>query len=150
MSISEDGKVKKKHKGRGCLIALMIFVVVIGAGLGIGWFFLSAEHKEAANLPLNKINFNKLTDGTYHGVYAGGMYKWRVSECQVAVASGKVTNILLLATIDHAASDSDTKMLFDRVIKAQSLKVDTVSSATLTSNAYLQCVENALIPAQHN
>jgi uncharacterized protein with FMN-binding domain len=39
-------------------------------------------------------------------------------------------------------------MLYDRVIQAQSLQVDTLSGATLTSKAWLQAVENALIPAQ--
>jgi uncharacterized protein with FMN-binding domain len=29
------------------------------------------------------------------------------------------------------------------------LQVDTISGATLTSKAYLQCIENALIQAQH-
>ena len=38
--------------------------------------------------------------------------------------------------------------LYNRVIAAQSLQVDTVSGATLTGKAYLQCVENALLPAQ--
>jgi uncharacterized protein with FMN-binding domain len=39
-------------------------------------------------------------------------------------------------------------MLYERVIQSQSLQVDTISGATLTSKAYLQCVENALLQAQ--
>jgi uncharacterized protein with FMN-binding domain len=39
-------------------------------------------------------------------------------------------------------------MLYDRVIAAQSLQVDTISGATLTSKGWLQCVENALVQAQ--
>jgi uncharacterized protein with FMN-binding domain len=35
------------------------------------------------------------------------------------------------------------------VIQAQSLQVDTINSATLTSKAYLQAIENALVQAQH-
>jgi uncharacterized protein with FMN-binding domain len=150
MTITQDGKLKKKKKGKGCLIALLIVIVILGAGLGIGWLFLSKEHKEAASLPLNRVDFNKLTDGTYHGAYAGGMYKWRVNECKVTVTGGKVTDIQLVNSADPGAVNTDTKMLYDRVIKAQTLKVDTISGATLTSKAYLQCVENALIPAQHN
>jgi uncharacterized protein with FMN-binding domain len=34
------------------------------------------------------------------------------------------------------------------VIDAQSLQVDTISGATLTSKAYLKAVENALLKAQ--
>ncbi len=34
--------------------------------------------------------------------------------------------------------------LFSRVIEAQSLQVDTVSHATITSKAFLKSIENAL------
>jgi uncharacterized protein with FMN-binding domain len=40
-------------------------------------------------------------------------------------------------------------MLYSRVIAQQSLQVDTISGATLTSKAYLQAVENALVQAQY-
>jgi uncharacterized protein with FMN-binding domain len=40
-------------------------------------------------------------------------------------------------------------MLYDRVIESQSLQADTVSGATLTSNSYLQAIENALVNAQN-
>ncbi len=40
-------------------------------------------------------------------------------------------------------------MLNDRVIESQSLQVDTISGATLSSKAYLQAVENALLTAQN-
>jgi uncharacterized protein with FMN-binding domain len=149
-NMNEQGKKKGRRKGRGCLIALMIVLVILAVGGGIGWLFLSKEHKEAASLPLNAVNFSKLIDGKYHGVYAGGMYKWRVNECDVTVTNGNVADIQLINSVDPGAANTDTKMLYDRVIKSQSLKVDTISGATLTSKAYLQCIENALIPAQHN
>jgi uncharacterized protein with FMN-binding domain len=148
--VNEKGKKKGRRKGRGCLIALMIVLVILAVGGGIGWLFLSKEHKEAASLPLNAVDFSKLIDGNYHGAYAGGMYKWRVNECNVTVTDGKVSAIQLVNSADPGAANTDTKMLYDRVIKTQSLKVDTISGATLTSKAYLQCIENALIPAQHN
>jgi uncharacterized protein with FMN-binding domain len=47
------------------------------------------------------------------------------------------------------AANTDRQMLYERVIEAQSLQVDTISGATLTSKAHLQCVENALVQAQH-
>jgi uncharacterized protein with FMN-binding domain len=131
----------------GWLIALTIVVVLSAAG-GYGWSRLSKEHREARSLPLNAVDFSELNDGTYHGVYEGGMYKWRANECVVTVTKGKVTSIQLAGTKDPGGGKTDYKMLYDRVIKAQSLQVDTISSATLTSKAYLQAIENALIPAQ--
>jgi uncharacterized protein with FMN-binding domain len=151
MKSKEQTKEKpvRKRKGRGCLIALLVIVVILGIGGGIGWTFLSKEHREAASLPLNAVDFDRLSDGKYHGAYAGGMYKWRVNECDVTVADGKVSVIQLTGSQDPGAENTDVDMLYARVIQAQSLQVDTISGATLTSKAYLQCVENALLPAQH-
>lgn len=129
---------------------VITLIVVVGLGIGgkIGWSKLSKEHLEAKSLPLNAVDFSRLNDGTYHGTYGGGMYKWRANECQVSVSAGKVTNIQLVNTKDPGARNTQHKELFERVIKAQSLQVDTISMATLTSKAYLQAVENALVPAQ--
>lgn len=136
-------------KGRRSMIGwVIVLIVVIGLGIatGIGWSKLSREHREAASLPLNRVDFKKIRDGSYHGRYEGGMYKWRVNECQVTVESGKVTAIEpLVGVVDQG--NGSTKMLYDRVIKEQSLQVDTISGATLTSKSYLQAVENALVQA---
>lgn len=129
-------------------IIALIFVVGLGIGGGIGWSKLSKEHQEARSLPLDAVDFNKLNDGVYHGAYAGGMYKWRANECDVTVADGKVTNIQLAVSQDPGGKNTQHEALYDRVIQAQSLQVDTISGATLTSKAYLQAIENALVQAQ--
>jgi uncharacterized protein with FMN-binding domain len=132
----------------GWLITLMV-VAGLGIAGGIGWSKLMKEHREAKSLPLNAVDFSKLNDGTYQGAYAGGMYKWRANDCQVTVSSGKVTDIQLAVSQDPGGKNTQHQALYDRVIQAQSLQVDTISGATLTSKAYLQAVENALVPAQH-
>lgn len=132
----------------GWLIALIV-IGVLGLAGGIGWLKLTKEHREARSLPLNAVDFSKLNDGIYHGAYEGGMYKWRANECQVTVSSNKVSDIQLIGSIDPGGKNTQHQALFDRVIKAQSLQVDTISQATLTSKAYLKAVENALIQAQY-
>lgn len=153
MTAQENVKDKGKHKGRskakGCVIVPIIFVMTAVGGGGIGWSLVAKEHREARSLPLNAVDFSKLNDGAYHSVYEGGMYKWRANECDVTVANGKVTDIQLVGSQDPGVENTDHEMLYDRVIEAQSLQVDTISGATLTSKGYLQCVENALIQAQH-
>ncbi len=106
------------------------------------------EHREARNLPLDAVDFSKLKDGTYHGVYEGGMYRWRANECDVTVENGRVTDIQLSVSQDPGGKNTQHQELYDRVIQAQSLHVDTISSATLTSKAYLKAVENALVLSQ--
>lgn len=131
------------------MIAVLVILLVLGLAGGIGWSYVNKEHREAANLPLNAVDFDRLSDGKYHGTYAGGIYKWRYNECDVVVTGGSVTDINLTASIDPGSENTNAEMLYERVIKAQSLQVDTISSSTLTSKGYLQCVENALTPAQH-
>jgi uncharacterized protein with FMN-binding domain len=140
--------MKGKHRMSGWIIALIVVVILASAG-GIGWSFLMKEHKEARSLPLNAVDFSQLNDGVYTGVYEGGMYKWRANEVRVTVASGKVAKIESIRSAENWDKES-AAMLYDRVIAAQSLLVDTISGATLTSKAYLQAVENALIPAQRD
>jgi uncharacterized protein with FMN-binding domain len=131
----------------GLTIALAV-VAVLGVGGGIGWSHLSKEHKEARSLPLKAVDFGKLKDGTYHGAYEGGMYKWRANECDVTVANGKVTDIQLAASKDPGGKNTQHRVLYDRVVQAQSLQVDAISGATLTSKAYLKAVEDALNKVQ--
>jgi uncharacterized protein with FMN-binding domain len=130
-----------------------IIALIAAAGLGIagkiGWSNLSKEHREARNLPLNAVDFSRLNDGVYHGAYEGGMYKWRANECEVTVNSGKVAGIQLVNSKDPGEKNTQHQELYNRVIQAQSLQVDTISGATLTSKAYLKAVENALVQAQH-
>ena len=131
----------------GWIITLAV-VTPLGIAGGIGWSKLAKEHREARSLPLNAVDFSKLNNGSYHGAYAGGMYKWRANECQVTVTDGKVTGIELVVSQDPGGKNTQHEALYERVIQAQSLQVDTISSATLTSKAYLQAVENALLQAQ--
>ena len=66
---------------------------------------------------------------------------------QVKVENGQVTIIQVLQHKENRPQDFTDK-LFNRVIQSQSLKVDVITGATLTSKAYLQGVENALKNAQ--
>lgn len=130
----------------GWIIAIVI-AAALAIGGRVGWSKLEKEHQEAKNLPIKAIDFSKLLDGSYQGAYEGGMYKWRANQCQITVSSGKVTDIQLTGSTDPGGKNTDSKMLYDRVIEAQSLQVDTISGATLTSNAYLKGIENALSQA---
>jgi uncharacterized protein with FMN-binding domain len=138
-------KGKSKMK---VLIIVLIILIILGIGGAIGWLFVSKEHREARNLPLNAVDFTKLKDGTYTGEYEGGMYKWRANKVQVTVSSGKVTDIELISPSDPSKNGVPPEELYNRVIESQSLQVDAISGATLTSKAYLQAVENALINTQ--
>ena len=139
--------MKRKGKFKMVLTVIAVLVVLLGLGMGGGMLYTAEEHKEAKNLPIAAIDFKNLNDGMYIGEYEGGMKKWRTNKVQVTVSSGKVTDIKIL---EHKEKQSPefTGKLYDRVIEAQSLQVDTISGATLTSKACLKSVENALIKAE--
>lgn len=130
----------------GWIIALVL-VAALGAGGTIGWSYLGKEHKEIRNLPLDGVDFSRLNDGIYVGEYDGGMYKMRANKIQVTVAAGKVTEIKALEHKENQKPEFLDK-LYGRVIEAQSLQVDTISGATITSKAYLKGAEEALKQAQ--
>jgi uncharacterized protein with FMN-binding domain len=132
----------------GWIVALVV-VVGLATASGVGWSRLMKEHREARSLPLNAVDFSRLSDGAYHGAYGGGMYQWRANECDVTVTDGRITDIQLVGSKDPGSKNMQHEVLYDRVVQAQSLQVDTISGATLTSKAWLQAVENALLQAQH-
>lgn len=134
--------MKRKGK-RNILIAIVVLVIVVVVGLGGGLLFTAGERREANNLPIDHVNFKELHDGSYLGEYEGGMYKWRANKVQVTISSSKVTDIKLLEQTEKRPSEF-TDELFERVIQSQSLQVDTISGATLTSKAYLKAIEKAL------
>ena len=61
--------------------------------------------------------------------------------------AGRVTDIKSVSAGYEYKDTDKLRALFDRVIDRQSLKVDTISGATLTANGYLMAVENALLKA---
>lgn len=144
-----DGRKKeRKRKKMGWIIALIV-VAVLGAGGVIGWQYIAREHKEAMSLPLNAVDFTKLADGVYTGVYEGGMYKWRANTVEVTVEGGKITAIKLLESKFTENPGKYVDPLYEQVIGKQTLQVDAVSGSTLTSKAALQAIENALKQAMN-
>lgn len=144
--MNKDRKQGRKRRKMGWIIALII-VAILGVGGAIGWQYIAREHKEAMGLPLNAVDFSKLTDGVYTGEYEGGMYKWRTNKVQVTVSGGKVTGITLLESKFGEDPAQYVDPLYTQVVDKQTLQVDAVSGSTLTSKAALQAVENALVQA---
>lgn len=136
-------------KGRG-RIKMIIFIIVIfiAAGLVGALLFTGKEREEGRNLPITNVDFKHLEDGTFIGEYEGGMYKLRANKVQVTTSQGKVTKIVLLEDKEKRTPEF-TQQLYNRVIKSQSLNIDTISGATITSKAYLKSIEDALIKAEN-
>ena len=145
---------KKKKKRRGLWIVLIV-LGVMAAGAASGFLIDAPGRREIMELPIAAVDFRGLKDGTYAGYYDGGRSRMRAAKVRVTVASGAVSDIQVL----EGAMDGEGELaelsggltiddLFRRVMDAQSLQVDTVTGATLTSKAHLKAVEDALSQAQ--
>jgi len=120
------------------VVAIVITaLVVIFAG-----FFLYISHGlDAKSQPvLAGVTVQGFADGTYEGSYDGGRWTNRV---KVSVAEERIENIVLSQDVMFSDAKVSSE-LFQKVINAQSTQVDTVAGATVTSNAYLKSIENAL------
>jgi len=143
-------KVNRTKRKRIWIALLIIFGVIVG---GIGGAILLTEpgRQEIKNLVIDSIDFTKLQNGTYVGEYKGTKDSFRDTKVQVTIALGKVNEIIVLqGVLDKQGKP--VKMigglsvddLSDRVLSKQTLQVDIISGATLTSKAHLEAVENAL------
>lgn len=146
MSKAEKRKGKKK-----VWIVILIIVVVIAAGLGGGILFTAPGRRELAELKINDVSFKNLHDGTYIGEYTGTKDHFRDTKVQVTISGGEITDIKILkGSVDKEGKVVELKNgmsidnLFDNAVKEQSLQVDVISGATLTSKAHLKALENAL------
>lgn len=144
-------KTGKKRKGRVGMWIVLSIIGLIALGMGGMVVFTGPGRAELQNMKMKAVDFRSLRDGVYTGAYHGSKDSSRDAGVEVTVASGAITNIQVTQGV--LANEKQTAeirngltigSLFDRVVKAQSLKVDVISGATLTSNAHLKAVENAL------
>ena len=107
--------------------------------------------REAMAVTVGEVDFSKLADGVYEGWYQGTKDHLRDAKVMVTVASNRVEKISVVqGAMANGKQSSEIRdgqtldMLFQRVMDAGSLQVDTISGATITSKVHLKAVENAL------
>jgi uncharacterized protein with FMN-binding domain len=138
-------------------IVIIIGIVII-AVISFGGILLSLSGRhEVQKLTIDFVNFGKLDDGIYIGEYTGIKSHSRDTRLQVTIYEGKISDIKILkGALDKEGNPTELTGglniddLFENVIKSQSLQVDVISGATLTSKTHLKALENALEKAQTN
>ena len=93
--------------------------------------------------------------GTYIGDYTGTKGGFRNSTVEVTISGGKITKITIRkGAIDKNGNPTELSGgltiydLFKKVMEKESLQVDAISGATLTSKSHLKALENALKQAK--
>lgn len=112
-------------------LALLIVIGFAGGTYGMG----AVKRLKIANVDLGKV-----TDGVHEGTFKQARWNYTVA---VTVKDHKITAVELLNPKD-APSQKLFSAQADRVVKAQSPNVDTVSGATVSGKALLKAIENAL------
>ncbi|WP_455104609.1 FMN-binding protein [Peptostreptococcus sp.] len=84
---------------------------------------------------------DKLKDGKYQGNGTG--FKGNV-KAEVVVSGGKISSINILENVDDAPYFDKAKTLIPSIISKQSLRVDSISGATYSSNGIKSAVRDAL------
>jgi len=126
---------KKKKKIAGWIVLGAVAVLVI-----VAVSFLMAGQGEILGMEIRDVPAQGIADGAYTGSFDG--YRWS-NTLQVTVSGGEITGIDIIK--DQAAAKPEfAAELFAGVIEKQSLAVDTVSGATVSTKAYLKAVQNAL------
>jgi uncharacterized protein with FMN-binding domain len=145
-------KTVKKRKGNiKVWTVLLVILGVIVAGSGITMLAFEPGRREASNLTIGNVDFKKLRDGVYEGEYKGTKDHFRDAKVMVTVDSGAVTEIEVTGgALSGEKQTSEVRNgqsiddLLNRVIDSQSLQVDVISGATISSKVHLKAVENAL------
>jgi uncharacterized protein with FMN-binding domain len=117
------------------IIVGIIAVIIIAFAIFMSW----GQHRVTAT-KLNYINLNNIADGNYVGTFDG--YRW-TNSVRVSVQNHKITNISVVKGQMFRVKEVEDK-LFSNVIDKQSIQVDSISGATISSKAILKAIENAL------
>ena len=151
-----QGKNKPKCKRRiGWLIAFAVLLVIGGVGMMVVLADAPARNEIQA-LEIGQVDFNNLKDGVYTGSFEGTRSSSRNATVAVTIQDGKVSNIRIVQGAVNGKGapvelngDVTIDDLFQRVLDSQSMQVDGISGATLTSKTHLKALESALLQAQN-
>lgn len=119
---------------------LIILAIVVLAGFAGFKILGSRVVADAQKLPLVKLDLTQIADGDYTGSYK--IFPVNVS-LKVSVKDGAIARIELLEHFNGKGAAAEK--ITEDIIEKQSLQVDCITSATVSSKAILKAVEDALI-----
>lgn len=123
-------KYKKVITAVFCIVLILIILVSI---------LMSYTVKKAKNLSIITPNMAEISDGEYIGEYSITPVYVKVN---VTVKNHEIINIEILQHDNGLGSPAEN--ITDDIIDTQSLEVDAVSGATVSSNCILKAIENAI------
>lgn len=128
------------------LIILASIAAVIVIAISVGFIYLNRGLEEGETVPFEQVDLTSIEDGTYIGSY--DYYRFSTT-VEVTVENHKI--IGLNCVDDVTFVDQETWDTIEaRVLEHNTHEVDVLAGATVTSNAYLKAIENALLEAANH
>ncbi len=124
--------------------SILIFFLLIGVILTVAIVLLLRNSDSVLDETVEAIDFTVLNDGVYQGHYDG--YRWS-NTVSITIHNGEVVDIALVEDV-RFTDDITSAIVFTRVIETQTLDIDVVSGATISSIAYLKAIEDAISKAK--
>jgi uncharacterized protein with FMN-binding domain len=120
------------------VIVWIVIVLVIVSGVAV--IFLTKGMGAVKKVELKELNLSGIPDGTYKGHFDGA--RW-TNTLEVTVTDEDITEIKIISPPSYVEDDFSNKLI-NTVRAKQSLDIDVVSGATVTTKAMLKAIENAL------
>lgn len=125
--------MKKNKKGLFVLLGLIVVLLIAGK------IAMGKMVDEVRSIPVAMPDLSGVPNGDYVGEYTVGPVYVKV---EVTVDHHQITDLIILQH-DHGLG-SAAEHIVDDVIAAQSLEVDAVSGATVSSKCILKAIEDAI------
>ena len=121
------------------LLVLGIFFILIIA-FGVAFFFRAQQMvKRIESVEINDVDLTRIADGVYAGEFGDFLVD---VELEVTVKDHKINKIEIIK--QRAGPGYEAIETIDRIIDAQSPKVDVVTGATGSSRSIMIAVQSAL------
>jgi len=146
----------EKRKGRTKMwIIIVVIVAILGVAALAGILADAPGRREIEELTFSDVKFKNLRNGTFIGEYRGTKSHTRDAKVEITVSGGEIKDIKILkgalgkdGTPVELKGGLSIDNLFNSAVQSQTLQVDVISGATITSKAHLKSLENALEQAQ--
>lgn len=124
-------------KRRNKIILWIVLGIVILMVVMVGW--AAIDPIRYRNLVVNDVKLDEIPDGVYEGSFKGGRFS---NSVEVTIKDHRIVDIRKDGSFKPAGKVYG--QIYDKVMEEQSLDIDTVSGASITTRTSLKAIENAL------
>ncbi len=121
---------------------MAVLILVVGAGI----VYLNRGLEAGETVTFEQVDLTTIEDGTYTGEY--DYYRFSTT-IEVTVENHKIVNLNCLDDVTFVNQET-WDIIEARVLEHNTHEVDVYAGATVTSNAYLKAIENALLEAANH